>query len=142
MKTTGLIAAGLVVAAALAWISFSSVGENLVYYWTPTEMVQAGKKAEGANIRLGGMVVKGSIVSGTPLKFKVTDNTTTVEVSTSAVPPQMFREGIGVVLEGTVDETGQFTSERLMVKHDEQYKAPTGDGHPDKKSMFQVAESE
>jgi cytochrome c-type biogenesis protein CcmE len=143
MKTPVILAVGLIVASALGYIAFSSVGENLVYYWTPTEMKDAGDKARGANIRLGGMVVAGSIQAGsTPLRFKVTDNTTTVDVSTSAVPPQMFREGIGVVLEGTVGDDGQFSSNRLMVKHDEQYKAPTPGDTPDKAKMFQVAEVE
>ena len=48
----------------------------------------------------------------------------------------MFREGIGVVVEGTVDSNGTFESKRLMVKHDNSYKAPTGGKMPDQKEMF------
>lgn len=135
----GIIIVGALVVGALGYIAFSSMGENLVYYWTPTEMAQAGSKAQGAQIRLGGMVVPGTLdTKTTPLHFKVTDNTTTVDVTTTAVPPQMFREGIGVVLEGTVGSDGVFVSDRLMVKHDEQYKPPAAGAAPDKEMAFKT----
>ena len=56
-----LIAIGalLVAASALGWIAFGSIGENLVYYWKPGEMIAQGDKAYGATIRLGGIVVPG-----------------------------------------------------------------------------------
>ena len=60
----------------------------------------------------------------------------TVPVTTQEVPPQMFREGIGVVVEGTVDGAGQFTSKRMMVKHDNEYRAPKDGKMPDEKAMF------
>lgn len=138
MKVASYVITGLLVAGALGYVAFSSMGENLVYYWTPTEMAQAGEKAQGADVRLGGMVVAGSIQSGTPLRFKVTDNTSTVDVATTSVPPQMFREGIGVVLEGTLGSDGVFTSSRLMVKHDEQYKAPEAGQPIDKEMAFKT----
>ncbi|HNH50578.1 MAG TPA: cytochrome c maturation protein CcmE, partial [Myxococcota bacterium] len=61
---------------------------------------------------------------GNPLRFQLSDGTATVDVSTTEIPPQMFREGIGVVVEGTVDPNGLFTSNRMMVKHDNEYRAP------------------
>ena len=84
----------------------------------------------GATIRLGGLVAPGSIVrasTGLDLRFTVTDGDATVPVHASAVPPAMFREGIGVVVEGTMRKDGVFESRRLMVKHDNEYRAP-GDG--------------
>jgi cytochrome c-type biogenesis protein CcmE len=119
------IIAVAVAGAALTWLAVGDLGENLVYYWSPTELVAAKEKAQGATIRLGGLVEAGSLKpEGTTLKFKVTDGATTVDVTTREIPPQMFREGIGVVVEGTVDDRGNFESRRMMIKHDNEYKAP------------------
>ena len=122
------ILVGLAVVGVLGWLALGSVGDNLVYYWSPDQLEAAGTKAVGANVRLGGLVKPGSIkVDGTVTTFEVLDGSGTiaVPVRTEAIPPQMFREGIGVVVEGTLGDDGVFKSERLMVKHDENYKAPT-----------------
>lgn len=142
MKTrTWAILAILVAGAALGYVAFGNLGQNLVYYWSPTELVAAGSKAEGATIRLGGVVEAGSVTNdGGTLSFRVTDGTTTVPVRTQEIPPAMFREGIGVVVEGSVDEAGHFTSKRLMVKHDNEYKAPTPGTHPDVAAMATTLE--
>lgn len=136
-RKTYAVAALVVAGAALSYIAFGNLGENIVYYWSPAEMAAAGDKAYGATIRLGGLVEAGTVQKdGSNLKFKVTDGTASVMVATSAIPPAMFREGIGVVVEGTLQESGVFTSERLLVKHDNQYRAP-GTGEPmDKEQMF------
>ncbi len=137
------IGAVLVAGAALAYIAVGDLGENLVYYWSPTEMVAAKEKAVGATIRLGGLVEPGSLVpDGQILNFRVTDGTTTVPVTTREVPPQMFREGIGVVVEGTVDGAGQFQSRRMMVKHDNEYRAPEAGEMPTEKAMFGTLDGE
>jgi cytochrome c-type biogenesis protein CcmE len=147
------IAAVAVAGAALAWIGMGDLGENLVYYWSPSELVAAGAKAHGATIRLGGQVEAGtvdwnpdtnqlkfvvtdgqepgSILSeGTSLRFRVTDGTSAVPVASTGVPPQMFREGIGVVVEGTIKD-GQFATDRVMVKHSNEYRAPEDGEKPD-----------
>ncbi len=135
------VAALAVAGAALAWIAVGDLGNNLVYYWSPTEMVAQKEKAEGATIRLGGLVEPGSLKpDGQTLNFRVTDGTTTVPVTTREVPPQMFREGIGVVVEGTVDASGQFTSRRMMVKHDNEYRAPESGEKPSEAAMFGTLE--
>lgn len=138
------IVAILVAGSGVAFIMFGNLGENLVYYWTPTEMRDAGTKAEGATVRLGGLVEAGSVKSeGSVTSFKVTDGTTSTLVHTEEIPPAMFREGIGVVVEGTLASDGSFTSKRLMVKHDNQYQAPKAGEAPDKKAMFgTVSENE
>jgi cytochrome c-type biogenesis protein CcmE len=64
-----------------------------------------------------------------------------VHVKTSTVPPQMFRENIGVVVEGTMVRGGYFQSSRLMVSHNNEYKAPAK-GHPvDEKQLRKMIES-
>ncbi|MCE2558055.1 MAG: cytochrome c maturation protein CcmE [Acidobacteria bacterium] len=136
-----LLAAAGVVAIALSVLAFGDVGENLVYYWSPTELQEAGPDAVGASIRLGGLVEQDSVSrseDGLTLEFTVTDGTSQVDVRTTAVPPAMFREGIGVVLEGTLREDGQFATSRLMVKHDNEYQAPDVD---DQRGMEELIES-
>src|SRR5512135_3442280 len=91
-----------VAAAAFLVITVSGIGENLVYYWTPSDLHANMNKAVGATIRLGGMVKPGSIVggkNGSALEFDVTDYKSTVHVKSVGVPPQLFRENIGVVVE-------------------------------------------
>jgi cytochrome c-type biogenesis protein CcmE len=120
-----LIALG-VAAIAFAVIAGSGISRNLVYYWSPTDLTHAGDRAYGATIRLGGQVAPGSIRmgNGSALDFDVTDRKATVHVRSNGVPPQMFREGIGVVVEGTMTRGGYFQSDRLMVSHNNEYRAP------------------
>jgi cytochrome c-type biogenesis protein CcmE len=131
--------------AALAFLAIAAGGinDNLVYYWTPTDLRAAGNKAYGATIRLGGMVAGGSIrhlPRTTGVEFDVKDAGTVVHVKSSGVPPQMFRDGIGVVVEGTMTRSGSFESHRLMVSHNNEYKAPKP-GHPvDRQQMKKYIE--
>ena len=121
------ITALLISGGVLAFLAFGGIGDNLVYYWSPSELQASGNEAEGASIRLGGVVEPGSIVrseDGLRLDFAVTDGDASVPITTTSVPPAMFREGIGVVVEGTVDRNGTFETHRLLVKHDNQYQAP------------------
>ena len=69
------------------------------------------------------------------LEFDVTDGTATVRVVSRGVPPQLFRDRIGVVVEGTMTTDGAFESRRLMVSHDNQYRAP-GDRNVDIKTLM------
>ena len=116
----------LTVVGVLGWLAMGSVGDNLVYYWTPTELHAAGQKGAEASVRLGGLVKPGSIEhQGTVTLFLVTDGKDEVKVRTEAIPPAMFRECIGVVVEGSLGADGVFGSKRLMVKHDANYKPPT-----------------
>lgn len=121
------LASLLVAGGAFAAIAGGGLGENLVYYWGPTELVSMGDKAIGPTIRLGGQVAVGTIDfdEGTSaLRFEVTDGTHNVKVHSTGVPPQMFREDIGVIVEGTFTKHGHFESNRLMVSHGNEYQAP------------------
>jgi len=121
----------------LIGISISNLGDNLVYYWTPTELKAAGDTAYDADVRLGGMVKAGTIdwnKDTQALKFTVYTGEDEVAVHGEGMPPQMFREGIGVVVEGQLGKDGVFHSDRLLVKHDNEYRAP-GDERADVAEM-------
>ena len=116
-----------VAAAAFLFIAIGGIGDNLVYYWAPKDLRGAGSKAIGATVRLGGQVAAGSVKRGdgvSDLEFDVTDGTAMVHVVSRGVPPQLFRDRIGVVVEGTLTKAGTFESHRLMVSHDNKYRAP------------------
>jgi cytochrome c-type biogenesis protein CcmE len=131
-----------VAAAALGVITVGGIGENLVYYWGPSELHAAGPKAVGATIRLGGQVKPGSVVyrEGSTLEFDVADGRSAVHVRSTGVPPQMFREGIGVVVEGTMGADGHFQCQRLMVSHGNEYRAPKSGEAVDTRKLMQSTE--
>lgn len=133
------IGAALLALGIYLFIAFGGIGKNLVYYWGPTQVEQAGSKAVGATIRLGGMVAPGSIVRGngaSAVEFDVEDGTSKVHVVSQGVPPQLFRAGIGVVVEGTMTKQGVFDGKRLMVSHSNEYRAPTDMQHPDVQKLM------
>ncbi len=135
------IAALTVAVVAFVALTAGGIGENLVYYWGPSEVEAAGDKAVGATIRLGGMVAEDSVVFGdgaSGVEFDVTDFKATIRVRSNGVPPQMFREGIGVVVEGTMTPAGHFDCNRLMVSHGNEYSAPED---PDTRTSRQLMES-
>jgi len=141
MKSGGLylLIASVVAIAAIIFLAVGGLGDNLVYYWSPTELhdhyqAEAQRGGDRAVVRLGGEVKPGSLDRGegaSDLSFVVTDGKHDIRVHSTAVPPQMFREGIGVVVEGVLGDDGVFTSERIMVKHDNQYQAPEDGEKPE-----------
>ena len=137
-----LFAIGALAIAGGAFVAITAggIGKNLVYYWGPTELRQAGNKAVGATIRLGGQVAKGTLVRKpgvAAIEFDVVDGKETVHVKSAGVPPQMFREGIGVVVEGTMTQAGHFESQRLMVSHGNEYRSPDDPKKADMKALIQ-----
>ena len=120
-----------VVLAVVAYLAFSSVGNALVYYLTPTELLERGADAVGETVRLGGQVKSGS-VSGpaTDLTFVLTDGDAEITVHSTVAPTRSFREGTGAVVEGSLGEDGVFEASQVIVKHDENYEAPPPGGVP------------
>jgi cytochrome c-type biogenesis protein CcmE len=136
------IGAVAVALAALGVITAGGIGQNLVYYWGPTELHAAGDKAIGATIRLGGLVKKGTVThpaGASGVEFDVIDRKGgVVHVKSSGVPPQLFRENIGVVVEGTMNRAGYFDSNRLMVSHSNEYRVPGDDPRVDVKTLMKT----
>jgi len=114
-----------VVLVVIGFLAFSSIGNALLYYLTPTELLDRGEAAIGETVRLGGQVAPGS-VSGpaTDLRFTLTDGTSDIPVHSTVAPTRSFREGSGAVVEGSLGADGVFEATQVIVKHDENYEAP------------------
>ncbi len=114
----------VLIAGSLAWVGSRALNGSLVYYVTPTELLQQ-QPTPGERLRLGAQVVPGSVreVDGA-LDFVVTDGTTRMSVVHRGGTPSLFRTGIGVVLEGTYGADGAFHSDTMLVKHSEEYRPP------------------
>jgi len=145
-QRTKWFAVGALAVAGLAFgvITVGGIGRNLVYYWGPTELHEAGRKAIGATIRLGGLVAPGSINRGegaSGVEFDVIDRKGgRVRVKSSGVPPQLFRESIGVVVEGTMTGAGHFEGSRLMISHNNEYRVPGDKADVDVEKMMRTTE--
>ncbi len=99
--------------------------DNLVFFFTPSELVER-QLTEGQALRVGGLVKEGS-VSTLPdgsLQFVVTDMSADLTVSYTGLVPNLFREGQGVVADGTLGADGVFTAKSILAKHDENYMPP------------------
>jgi len=128
-----LIGAAVVILGGFGYLVYGGIESNLVYFLTPSELKDKGEKAFNEPVRLGGQVVPGSVqwnAEAIDLRFKLTDGSSTLTVHSAKAPPQMFREGMGVVVEGELTNEGVFRSDNLMVKHSNEYKAPHGEGPP------------
>jgi cytochrome c-type biogenesis protein CcmE len=122
----GLLLGVAAVIGVIAWLAFSGIGNALVYYQTPGELLARGGEAIGQQVRLGGLVKAGSRSGpATDLTFVLTDGTSEITVHSTSAPTRSFREGIGAVVEGRLASSGVFEATRVIVKHDENYVAPT-----------------
>ncbi len=114
--------AGLAIAATLVLQAFN---QNLVFFFTPTQVAANEAPAHRA-FRIGGMVEKGSVkrqVDGVTVQFVVTDTAKNVPVFFKGVLPDLFKEGKGVVAQGRM-ENGAFVASEVLAKHDENYMPP------------------
>ena len=125
-RTKRLIAilGGLAALGAATALVLSAFQENLVFFFTPTQ-VAANEAPKGRLFRIGGMVEKGSVQrSGVEVRFVVTDTAKTIPVVYRGPLPDLFREGKGVVAQGTLGVDGVFTAREVLAKHDENYMPP------------------
>jgi cytochrome c-type biogenesis protein CcmE len=132
-RTTGVLLGAAVVLLSFGYLLWGGIGENLVYFLTPTELLAKGPSATSAPVRLGGMVEASSVnwnAESRELRFRLTDGDSAVPVLSIGVPPQMFTEGQGVVVEGVYTADGVSRSNKLMIKHNNEYRAPDPGEHP------------
>ncbi|MBP50136.1 MAG: cytochrome c maturation protein CcmE [Acidiferrobacteraceae bacterium] len=118
----GLIVVGCTIATGLALLALR---ENINLFFSPSQIVD-GTAPSNTTIRLGGMVVAGSIQRGENLgvTFVLTDLAEQVTVAYEGILPDLFREGQGIVTQGKLDSTGRFLAEQVLAKHDETYMPP------------------
>ncbi len=116
----------LVIGAVLVWADL--VG-NVVYYLTPSEAIaERETRPSGYRFRLGGLVEETAAAEGVDeVRFMVGDGAVSIPVIHKGVVPELFKSGIGVVVEGAWDGD-RFRSDTLLINHDEQYRAAEGEG--------------
>ncbi|RZO22059.1 MAG: cytochrome c maturation protein CcmE [Candidatus Thioglobus sp.] len=119
----GLLVAGVGIAVGLALLALQ---ENINLFFSPSQ-VAAGEAPVGSPFRLGGMVVDGSVSrvdQSLEIRFDLTDTANTVTVAYTGILPDLFREGQGIVAQGSVNDNGLFTATQVLAKHDETYMPP------------------
>ncbi len=100
--------------------------DRAAYFVTPSD-IAAGKTTPDKAMRLGGMVVKGSLKrdpDGLTVRFTVSDTKAETPVVYRGITPDLFKEGSGVVAEGRIDPSGLFVADTILAKHDERYMPP------------------
>ena len=120
-----LVAAALVAVLAAVLLAMWGLRDRAAYFYTPTD-IAAGRAVDAKAMRLGGMVERGSIrraVDGVTINFMVTDGSATTPVTYRGIVPDLFREGSGVIAEGTMRQ-GIFVADNILAKHDERYMPP------------------
>ena len=127
MSRKWVLAGAGVILAVFAWLTFGGLEENVVFFLTPQELLAKGDAGVDVPVRLGGQVKPGSMnwdAKTLDLRFTVTDGARDVQVHSTGAPPQMFRDGMGVIVEGRYGSGGVFEATSLMVKHSNEYRAP------------------
>ena len=128
MILVALLVSGVFLAGYLGIKAFS---ENLLYFYTPSDII-TGKAPKDKSFRVGGLVEDGSLErNGMLVKFSVTDNLESIEVSYEGILPDLFREGQGVVASGSLINKcvrwtciNTFNATQVLAKHDENYMPP------------------
>jgi cytochrome c-type biogenesis protein CcmE len=113
--------AGAVLAVAVALV-LVALRDQIVFFYSPTELAEKAL-APGTRVRLGGLVVEGSVVRANDgsVSFAITDTANSTEVDFRGVLPDLFREGQGIVTEGVLTSAGGVTADTVLAKHDENY---------------------
>ena len=120
------IAAGLAAIAVAVGLVLNAFQSNLVFFYSPSQVLS--KEAPvGRPFRIGGMVESGSLQrekDSLTVRFVVTDTAQNVTVRYTGLLPDLFKEGKGVVAQGSLDPDGVFTATEVLAKHDENYMPP------------------
>lgn len=115
----------LVSTIVVVFVVLKSLEENVVYFFSPTEIYNKENISFNKKIRVGGLVKEGSITNNqTSVNFIVTDLNYEIIVSYSGSLPNLFSEGKGVVAEGKLKDKKYFIADKILAKHDENYMPP------------------
>jgi cytochrome c-type biogenesis protein CcmE len=116
-----MVLAGMVLLSGAVALVLAALDENLSYFYDPSNIAEA---PPGRPIRLGGLVEEGSVVrqaDGITVNFRVTDMANSIDVTYKGLLPDLFREGQGVITEGTLGPDRVFVAREVLAKHDETY---------------------
>ena len=125
-KRLAWILAGLAVLGVAAGLVLNAFQSNMVFFFTPTQ-VAAKEAPQGRAFRIGGLVETGSLArepNSLTVHFRVTDTARTIPVAYTGLLPDLFKEGKGVVTQGTLGPDGVFRATEVLAKHDENYMPP------------------
>lgn len=119
-RLTVIASLGLVLAVAAALI-FSALRDQIVFFYSPSELA-AKQVTPGQPIRVGGLVETGTWAKdGEHNTFTITDGEMQTKVAFTGILPDLFREGQGVIAEGSLNRAGEFQATNVLAKHDEKY---------------------
>jgi cytochrome c-type biogenesis protein CcmE len=136
-----LIAGGVLVLALAAAFVLNAFQNNLVFFFTPTQVLN-GEAPKNKTFRIGGLVKVGSLQrDGTDVSFVVTDTAQDIPVRYSGLLPDLFKEGKGVVAQGRLDAQGLMTASEVLAKHDENYMPPEAQHALDEAAQARAAQS-
>lgn len=124
-KRMWIVGAGMVGLFAAAALVLSAFEENLVYFYSPSDLIEKDVPRD-RNIRVGGLVAEDSVKKssdGLSVQFVITDLSNQVPVLYRGILPDLFREGQGVITEGRFGDNG-FVADEVLAKHDETYLPP------------------
>ena len=115
----------IVLAALVIFVVLKSLEENVVYFFSPTEIYNKTNISFDTKIRIGGLVKKNSVSKkDTSINFIITDLKKEIVVSYNGIVPNLFSEGKGVVAEGKLKDKKYFIADKILAKHDENYMPP------------------
>ena len=111
--------------AVIIFFVLRSLEENVIYFFSPTEIYNKSDISFNKKIRVGGLVKEGSTSkSGTIINFIITDLKNEIIVSYNGSVPNLFSEGKGVIAEGKLKDKKYFVADKILAKHDESYMPP------------------
>lgn len=140
LLSIALIGAVLALAVALAAIALR---DEIVFFYDPTEVVTEGKINPGQRFRIGGLVEEGSVARSDALvEFRVTDGQNTIKIEYDGLLPDLFREGQGIIAEGSLDNLGVFKADTVLAKHDEKYVPKELEGILKEKKVWKGSEAQ
>ena len=125
-RRLGWIAAGLILLGGATALVLNAFQSNLVFFFTPSQ-VAAAEAPRGRAFRIGGLVETGSLKrdpDSLTVHFRVTDTARTITVTYTGLLPDLFKEGKGVVAQGTLAPDGSFRATEVLAKHDANYMPP------------------
>ena len=115
----------LVSATVVIYLIFKSLEENVVYFFSPSEIYEKPNISLNEKIRIGGLVKEDSISKEqNSIKFIITDLKREIIVSYNGLVPNLFSEGKGVIAEGKLKDKKYFIADEILAKHDENYMPP------------------